>query len=242
MSHSLNVIRSLLFYIGFAAIIVLFGLLTTLLGICQLPARPLQEIATWGNKLIFIWLRICCGVRTEIVGLENMPSTPAVFLSNHESTWETFYLQRLFRPVSTILKRELLRVPFFGWGLYFMRPIPIDRSNPKAALRKVQLGGVQRLGEGNHVLVFPEGTRHKPSVGKHNYARSGAAIAIEAGAPIIPVVHNGSHCWPFDSFVKKPGTVTLIIGEAIETKGAKSRELTKQVQSWIETQRSQLPG
>ena len=231
--------RTLLFYVGFALIIVIFGLVSCVSGILRFPVSIHQQLVTTGNLLIMLWLRICCGIQIHLIGTENLPQQPAVILSNHESTWETFYLQRLFRPVSTTLKRELLRIPFFGWGLYFMQPIPIDRGSPKAALKQVNTVGQQRLQEGNNVLIFPEGTRHAREE-KKTYARSGAAIAINAGVSIIPVVHNAANCWPGDTYLKQPGTITVMIGHPIDTNGGDSRSLTEQVQEWIESQREAL--
>ena len=239
MKTALLWLRTLFFYLGFALIIVIFGLVSCVSGILHLPTRLHQNLVTTGNFLIMKWLRVCCGIKIRLVGAEYLPDSPAVILSNHESTWETFYLQRLFRPVSTTLKRELLRIPFFGWGLYFMHPIPIDRGNPKAALKQVNSVGQQRLKEGNNVLIFPEGTRHAREE-KKTYARSGAAIAINAGVSIIPVAHNAANCWPGDTYLKRPGIITVMIGNPIDTRESDSRSLTQQVQEWIETQREAL--
>lgn len=232
-------LRTACFYLGFALIVILFSLVSCLLGTLRVPARYHQDIVTIGNFLSIGWLRVCCGIKVRFIGRENLPKMPSVILSNHESTWETFYLQRLFRPVSTILKKELFRIPFFGWGLYFMQPISIDRGNPKAALKKVNTMGMQRLREGNNVLIYPEGTRHAATE-KKNYARSGAAIAISAGVKLIPVVHNASTCWPGNTYLKRPGTITVIVGAPIDTSGKDSRTLTNQVQEWIETHRKTL--
>lgn len=240
MAEAIRVTRSVFFYIGFALTIVVFGLLACFTGPI-LPTRPHQSLVTVGNFLALHWLRLTCGIRVEIEGLENLPGSPAVILSNHESTWETFYLQRLFRPVSTILKKELLRIPFFGWGLYFMKPIAIDRSNPKDALKKVLAGGIMRLKQGNNVLIYPQGSRHSHKA-RASYARSGAAIAIAAGVPLIPVVHNAATCWPSETFIKQAGVIKVIIGKPLETQGKDSRALTEAVQSWIESQRSEMPS
>ncbi|MGV6806380.1 MAG: lysophospholipid acyltransferase family protein [bacterium] len=219
--------------------IFIFGLLSCLLY-PFVPTRPHQRIVTLGNAFIVLWLRVTCGVRVNLVGAENLPDSPAVVLSNHESTWETFYLQRLLAPVSTTLKKELLRIPFFGWGLYFMRPIAIDRGNPRAALRQVLETGKQRIAEGNNVLIYPEGTRH--GGGKKQFARSGAAIAVESGVPVIPVAHNAGDHWPGRTFIKRPGTITVVVGTPIFNPGQDSRSVTSEVQQWIESQRASMGG
>jgi 1-acyl-sn-glycerol-3-phosphate acyltransferase len=170
------VIRSLLFYLVYIPLVGFFGLFSGTLG-WLLPFRWRQHVVAMGNYMMLGWFGLACGVRFQVTGLENIPARPFVALSKHQSGWETYYLQAILRPVCTILKRELLRYPFFGWGLAAMRPIAIDRSNPREALRQVMKQGQLRINEGNNVVIYPEGTRTDPGqVG--NYGRSGAALAI----------------------------------------------------------------
>lgn len=230
--------RTILFYVGYSAVIVVFSLLGLTVGML-LSHRSRQFLLTTGNALIIAWFSLMCGVRVVLRGRENIPATPFVALSSHQSAWETFYLQRLFCPVSTILKRELLRIPFFGWGLALTRPIAIDRSNPRDAMRQVLEQGVERLTDGNNVLIYPEGTRMRfGQSGK--YARSGAGLAIKAGAPVIPVAHNAGRCWPNDGWIKFPGTIHVVIGEPLATEGRDSRQVTEAAQQWIESQLAEL--
>jgi 1-acyl-sn-glycerol-3-phosphate acyltransferase len=164
-------------------------------------------------------------------------------MSKHQSQWETFYLQTLFNPLCTILKKELLLLPFFGWGLRVMEPIAIDRSSKRGALRTVQKTGLLRLQAGRSVLVFPEGTRTPPGE-KQPYARSGAHLAMAAGVPILPVAHNAGLRWPPGKLLKYPGTVTVVIGEPIETVDLGNLQdeklLTAKVEAWIESQSADL--
>src|SRR5690606_33636498 len=139
-------------------------------------------------------------IRVRVIGWQHVPAAPFVVLCNHQSPWETFYLQRRLRPVSTILKKELLKIPFFGWGLASVKPIAIDRDNPRAAIRAVMEQGQQRLAEGLNVIVYPEGTR-QPYGSVGNYARSGAALAAAAGVAILPVAHNAGRHWPPRKFL-----------------------------------------
>jgi 1-acyl-sn-glycerol-3-phosphate acyltransferase len=188
-----------------------------------------------GFNFWVLWsLKILCGVRYTVKGLENIPKDQAiVILAKHQSTWETMFLQMQFHPTSTILKRELFRIPFFGWGLAALRPIPIDRSNPRKALKQVKTVGGQRLSEGNNVLVFPEGTR-TPYGEVGNYARSGADIALASGVPLIPVAHNSGRCWPMHTLVKYPGTVTVSIGKPLDASESCSKKMTAAAKEWIE--------
>ncbi|MBB3048642.1 1-acyl-sn-glycerol-3-phosphate acyltransferase [Litorivivens lipolytica] len=225
-------VRTLLFYIGY---VLLTGWFSTT-GILFFWFTPLsirgRYLITW-NQWILIWLRLTCGVRYNVVG--SVPEGHYVVMAKHQSQWETFYLQHAFFPIGIVLKRELLKLPFFGWGLKLVDPIAIDRSNPKAALRYIMDEGTRRLKDGRRVLIFPEGTR--TSVGqKGTYARSGANMAIAAGVPVVPVSHNAGVCWPPKKFLKYPGTITVVIGEPIATDNISSRELTAKVEGWIEAE------
>ena len=230
----MQLLRSLIFYVVMASAALFFGLLGIFL--IPLPYRFRSHFFLGFNRVILWALRVICNVRYEVRGQENIPSNqPAVIVAKHQSTWETFFLQWFFHPTSTILKRELLRIPFFGWGLALLRPIPIDRSNPREALKRVKSIGMKRLQTGNHVLVFPEGTRTQ--VGETgNYARSGADIALNADTFIIPVAHNAGVHWPMDTLIKQPGVIQVSIGEPIATEGKNSKQLTQEAKSWIEAE------
>lgn len=228
--------RSFLFYPVYTLIVVFFSLVSCTVGLLM-PLRLRQEVVTWGNWLIIHWLNLCCGIRVRVIGRENLPTTPFVALSNHQSSWETYYLQRTLRPVSTILKRELLRIPIFGWGLAAVKPIAIDRNNPRQALKEVLSQGKARLTQGNNVIVYPEGTR-TPFGKTGNYGRSGAALAIAASVPVVPVAHNAGKYWPAHKFLKYPGTITVVFGSPIDTTGMDSKDLGQVVEGWItKTQR-----
>ena len=223
-------IRAVFFYTGLVVLVLLMSLSVCLVGF--FPFRYRQLCLTFGNKLIMAWLRITCGVKVKIVGLENIPDKACVVLSNHQSTWETFFLQHLFVPASVILKRELLWIPFFGWGLYAMRAIAIKRSKPAGAIRQVLKQGKQRLSKGIKVIIFPEGTRVRGSeVG--TFMTSGAALAKAAEVPILPVRHNAGQCWPAGSWLKTPGTISIVIGPTIATDSHNPRELTELSKQWI---------
>lgn len=231
-------LRSLLFFIGHNLTGVLLGIIALL--ILPLPYAWRWPIVTLWNRFTLFWLWFCCGIRVQIIGQRQKDHYPCVVLAKHQSTWETMFLQYYFGPVSTILKKELLRIPFFGWGLATLRPIAIDRSNPIQALKDVKRLGLLRLQQGNNLLIFPEGTRMPlGQVGK--YARSGADIACTANVPIVPIAHNAAECWPHRKFLKYPGTITVVIGDPIVTTGRDRKELTEAVQNWIETQIQQLP-
>ncbi len=230
-------LRSAVFYLGYA-------LLTVWFGVTVLPLRPLghllciRYINCWNSAAIH-WLKLVCGVRWEVRGLEHVPDRPFVIVAKHQSQWETFFLQLPFAPACTILKQELLDIPVFGWGLASVKPIAIDRSQPREAMKKILDDGCSRLADGLCVLIFPEGTRTDPgSVGR--YARGGADLAKKAGVPMLPVAHNAGECWPGKRFIKYPGLITVVIGEPIACDATDSRNLMNQASEWIEAEGNRI--
>ena len=188
-------------------------------------------------NIFVIWCgRIICGMDYRIKGMENLQERPTILLSKHQSAWETiFLLCKMPHPLVFVFKKELLYVPFFGWALGLLRMIPIDRSRGSDAFRQVVVHGKRRLADGQWIIMFPEGTRIP--VGKAGkYKSGGARLAIETGACIVPIAHNSGECWPKNSFIKKPGTITVSIGPVIETAGRSPEELMAQVEDWIETE------
>ena len=224
-------IRSLLFYLGYYVSLVPHGTLCIVIGIF-LPVKTRYRYFLLWNRFCLWWLKLTCGVRYEVVGRENVPPGPFVILANHQSPWETIFLYWEFQPACAILKKELLRIPFFGWSLRLLQPIAIDRSKPGQALQQLLEQGRQHLKDGINVLVFPEGTRVKPGAEK-KFSAGGAELAISAGTPVIPVAHNAGLCWPAHGIIKRPGTIQVVIGRPVATAGRDARELTREVETWI---------
>ena len=182
-----------------------------------------------------VWLTSAMlGIRYEVIGAEHVPSQPCVILAKHQSTWETFFLSGFFEPLSQVVKRELLYVPFFGWAMAMLKPIAIDRSNPKAALKQLAKQGHECLEQGAWVLIFPEGTRIPPGQSRR-FKPGGAHLAVNAGALAVPVAHNAGEFWS-KGFVKKPGMITVSIGPAIDPTGKTAEEVTRLAEQWIETE------
>lgn len=232
-------LRSFIFVLGHQ----LTGALAGLIAVIIWPIMPYSwrwRIVTCWNRFTLFWIFVCCGVRFKVIGQRHTDHYPCVIMAKHQSTWETMFLQYYFGPVSTILKKELLRIPFFGWGLASLRSIAIDRSNPIQALKDVKNKGLERIKQGNNLLIFPEGTR-MPVGTVGNYARSGADIAVSAGVPIIAVAHNAAECWPHKQFLKYPGTITVVLSEPINTAGKDRKILTEEVKQWIEGEIAKMP-
>jgi 1-acyl-sn-glycerol-3-phosphate acyltransferase len=196
------------------------------------PLTRYRIISSWSRLMIWTAAHVC-GIRYRVLGAHNVPAEPCIVLSKHESAWETLAFQVIFPPQVWVVKRELLWVPFFGWGLAMLSPIAIDRSDGRRALRQTLEQGRERLAEGFSIVVFPEGTRSAPGA-RGVYQAGGAWLAIQTGAPVLPVAHNAGDLWPRNSFLKYPGVVTISIGPAMRADGEKAAQLTRRVEEWIE--------
>ena len=183
------------------------------------------------------------GIRNRVTGFENLPKgelDPAVLLVKHQSTWETFSMVAIMpHPLAFVFKKELLYVPFFGWAMARMDMIHIDRSRRTEAFNKVVEQGQKLLAKGVWVIMFPEGTRI-PRGQKGRYQSGGTRLAIETGAPVIPVAVTSAKCWPRKAFIKKPGIVDISIGPPIPSVGRKPTELMREVEAWIEAEMLRL--
>ena len=183
-----------------------------------------------------LWLtKVFLNIRFEVKGAENVPDQPCVILSNHQSTWETFFLSAYFEPLSQVLKRSLLFVPFFGWAMAMLRPIAIDRDNPKAALKQLAKQGNECLEQGTWVLIFPEGTRMPVGqIGK--FTRGGASLAVNANLPVLPIAHDAGAYWPKQGWAKRAGTIKVVIGAPMYAEGTGPRaiaELNDRAFAWV---------
>ncbi|AAZ98298.1 phospholipid/glycerol acyltransferase [Thiobacillus denitrificans ATCC 25259] len=234
----MSLVRSLVFAVLQTALTILFSLVALLSFPFSAHAR--YRLITGYNHTV-IWLaRWVLGIRYVVEGREHLPAEPAVILAKHQSAWETVAFLFLFPPVSPVIKQELLKVPFFGWAFRMLSPIAIDRAAGREALKQIVRQGKDKLAQGFWVLVFPEGTRVAPGE-KGRYGIGGAWLAAESGAPVVPVAHNAGEVWPKNAFVKHPGTITVRIGPAIDSREKSAAELTRAVEAWIEAEMGRLP-
>ncbi len=227
-------LRSLLFYIGFVLSLIWFST-TGILFFSFLPYNIRSSYVLCWNRFVIFWLKWTCGLKVAVEGAENLPTTPYVALSKHQSSWETYFLQTFLAPVSIVLKRELLNLPFFGWGLRLTDPIAIDRGSPKQALKQTLEQGKNQISNQVSVLIFPEGTRTRTGA-EVKYARGGANIAVASEVPAVPIAHNGGEYWPSGGFIKYPGTITVKIGQPFSSVDNDSRVITEQAKVWIEAE------
>ena len=195
-------------------------------------AKILSKIVSFWISFILKLLRFLCSLDWEVKGLSNIPNSPVIVISNHQGQWEAFSMQYLFHPLCTLLKRELLYIPLWGWAMGLLKPIAINRGRPREALRQALDEGGDRLDRGLFVLFFPEGTRVK--AGQVNrYSRSSFELALRSNVPVLPIVHNSGDCWPAHKFLKYPGTIFLTIGKPRKVVDAK--ESAREVESWART-------
>lgn len=235
----MQALRSLLFAAGQIGSTLVFAPLALLTYPLPYAARY-AFIMQWCRFNLW-WLETTCGVHWRVSGLEHIPADSAIIACKHQSAWETLALTRLFPAQVWVLKRELLWIPFFGWGLAMLEPIAIDRKAGRKAVRALIEQGRQRLAQGRWVVVFPEGTRVAPGHSGH-YAAGAAVLAAQTGRPVIPVAHNAGTFWPRRGFIKHPGTIELVIGPPIFPQGQDPGELTTQIKAWIEATMERLEG
>lgn len=219
------------------AIVILAGAAVGVRG------EPLYRIARTWLRLVIEGLRVICGVRWRVSGMEHLPlgqTSPAILLVKHQSTFETFLLPVLMpHPLAYVFKKELLYVPFFGWAIGRLDMIHIDRSQRAQAFRKVVEQGVALLAKGVWIIMFPEGTRiARGQAGQ--YKSGGTRLAVATGAPVIPIAVTSAKVWPRKAFIKRPGVVDVSIGAPIPSAGRDPEELVREVETWIEAEMRRL--
>jgi 1-acyl-sn-glycerol-3-phosphate acyltransferase len=232
-------IRSAIYAVYQSITAIIFSLLGVLLWPLPFSCRY-RVVSLWARSNLWV-LKVVCQIRMEVDGLENIPDEPCVILCKHQSAWETLALQAVFPPQVWVLKRELLWIPFFGWGLASLNPIAIDRKAGRQALNQVIQQGKARLADGAWVVVFPEGTRVASGYIK-KFGIGGARLAVESGCPVVPVAHDAGKIWPRQGFIKYPGVVKLTIGTKITTEGRAASDINQQVFEWMSSQMTLLEG
>ena len=238
----MNFIRSVLHLLWMAVTVVPWALFVVAISYVVSSTTLYWICAGWLRTAVIggTWI---LGIRNRVQGMENLPQgaqDPAVLLVKHQSTWETFVMPAIMpHPLAYVFKKELLRVPFFGWAMGRLDMIHIDRSQKARAFAKVVQQGRRLMQDGVWVIMFPEGTRiPRGQVGE--YKTGGTRLAIAAGVPVIPIAVTSARCWPTKAFVKRPGTVDISIGKPISSEGRKADELMAEVQDWIESEMRRL--
>jgi 1-acyl-sn-glycerol-3-phosphate acyltransferase len=234
----MNLLRSVIFFIVSLLVTAFYGVLVPPFSfVSQKIGYALAR--SWGLQIVRL-AKLICGIDYNILGMENLPSTPSIVMAKHQSAWETVSLLAFMPRASWIIKRELVYVPFVGWALASLKSIAIDRKSGKNARDQILEQGREYLAAGQWVIIFPEGTRVAPGQ-KGRYGIGGAWLASQTGTPIVPIAHNAGELWRRNAFIKSAGTVTMSIGPVIETKDKTSLEIIRQVEAWIENEMARLP-
>lgn len=216
---------------------------TVMLLLFWIPRVPMYRIAASWCQTNLRGARWICGIRHQAIGVENIPTGAGVgghvVMSKHSSTWETLALTIFFPPLAYVAKKELLALPFFGWGFALASPITIDRKAGTDAMQQIATQGRARFEQGFWIVIYPEGTRIRAGT-RAKYKTGGARLALQLGVPIVPVAHNAGWIWPKGVFGKRPGTVTISFGPPISTVGKDAQKLTAEVEQWIEGEVARL--
>jgi 1-acyl-sn-glycerol-3-phosphate acyltransferase len=233
-------VRSILFTLFQGVMTFLFAGL--MLATFWLPRVGRYRMAAAWCRINLVAARLICGIRSRAVGLEALHrhfDTPHIVMSKHSSTWETLALTQYFPPLAYVAKKELLSIPFFGWGFALASPITIDRKAGTDAMVQIMQQGQERFAQGFWIVIYPEGTRIRAGT-RAKYKTGGARLAIAMKAPIIPVAHNAGYVWPKGIYGKRPGTITISFGDPIHPQGKDPQSLIAEIETWIENEVARL--
>jgi len=226
-------IRSLAFTLLWFLVTVAFGIVVLVSALLPLSIEQRYVIPrAWAHTVLWLLGRIC-GLGYVIEGRERLPGRPFISLWKHSSAWETVAQMLVVPTASWLLKREVIWIPIVGWAVSTYKPIAINRRAGASAVNQVVRQGRERLAAGMGVIVYPEGTRVPPGETR-KYGISGALLATESGAPVVPIAHNSGYFWRRRGIIKRPGTIRVVIGDPIDPAGLDPRQVNERAQQWIE--------
>lgn len=200
-------LRILLFKLGLYIWTLIIG------GIIGLPTLVLgRDYAvfiqtSWGRGALVL-LRVICGVTYEVRGLDRVPAGPVLIASKHQSAWDTIIFLLHFKAPTFIFKKELLRIPIYGWFCLKTGMVPIDRQGGGAALKAMLRAAADRIREGRSIVIFPEGTRVKPG-NTIAYNPGVAGLYKHLDVPVVPVALNSGLIWPKGGLVRVGGVIRI---------------------------------
>ncbi len=223
-------VRSTLFWITFLPVLLLSASALSLVFYLPLKFR-IGIVRFWIGYSLWC-LRVICGLKYTVEGLENIPEHGFIVMSKHSSTWETIAIQSFFRPLVWVVKRELTWIPFFGWALKAMDAIALNRGTGRKAINQLIKESQYHMDRGRILMLFPEGTRVLPKQRKP-FKIGGAIVSQRTGYSVLPIAHNAGEFWPRHSWIKWPGTIRVVIGKPIDPEGKKADEIIDEVASWI---------
>lgn len=237
---TLAAVRSAVFYAWMGITVVPWALALMLVSLMA-PRTTVWWCAVSWFRVVLFGCRWILGIQVRVQGLENLPrDSTAVLLSKHQSTLETLLLPTLVaHPLAFVFKRELLRIPFFGWSMARLNMIHIDRESRAASMKSIISQGSALLAQGTSVILFPEGTRVAPGQ-RGTYQTAGTRLAVEAGVPVVPIAVTAGTCWPRAVLQKRAGVVDVSFGTPIPSQGKEPRALMREVEEWIEAEMQRL--
>ena len=242
MRYTAALFRSVIHMAWMLVTVIPWGIIMLLMSL-GVRGTPLYWMAVRWLRWSIDGARVILGIRVRVHGMENLPDgakSPAILLVKHQSTFETFLLPTLMpHPLAYVFKKELLYVPFFGWAMGRLDMIHIDRRQRAKAFNRVVAQGKDLLAQGIWIIMFPEGTRIARGA-KGSYKSGGTRLAIDTGAPVLPIAVSSAKCWPRKAFVKFPGVVDVSIGVPIQSQGRQADELMREVEHWIESEMHRL--
>ena len=233
MQHLRSLIYTVMLFLTtafFAIVVIVFMWLP--------PARLYAVPRTWARLNLWL-LKTLCGLDYRIEGAEHLPDVPFISMWKHSSTWETIAQMLLVPRASWLLKREILWVPLLGWAIARFKPIAIDRKAGGTAVNQVVTQGRERLSEGLGVIIYPEGTRVAPGETR-KFGMSGALLASQSGAPLVPIAHDSGYYWRRRGLLKRPGTIRVVIGPPLDPRGLEPREITERAKEWVDSTVAEL--
>ncbi len=233
----MRLIRSTLFILGMTISTLIWVIPSIFARL--LPYRLCFHIVSRWCAFNVFWLRITCGIRYEVSGLDNIPSQACVIISNHQSTWETLAFPSIFPTLTWVIKKELLYIPLFGWGIASTQPIALNRKQGQKSFQQLIKDGKTKLALGRFILIFPEGTRI-PYEEERPLKIGGFVLAKKAKTDILPVAHDAGRLWPRKGFLKTPGTIHLHIGKPISTLGRSTQQLRDEYSHWLHETRKNI--
>jgi 1-acyl-sn-glycerol-3-phosphate acyltransferase len=240
----MNVVRSLLVFTWLVLTLIPCGIALVLASLFLKDEKVWWWFAVPWLRGVVEAARIIGGVKYRIHGEENLPAVHdmrrVILCPKHQSTWETFFFPSMTsHPLAYVFKKELLRIPFFGWSIGAIDMIHIDRSKGKESWQKVAEQGTELMDRGKWIIMFPEGTRTERGK-KGNYKAGATRLAVETGAHVVPIAVTSGRCWPRRTFALRPGVIDVSIGQPVSADGREPGELMDEIERWIEAEMHRL--
>ena len=230
-------IRSTIFILFQTVSVSIWGILVLLFAPFMNISQRYTFTMIWPKMNIFL-AKFLLEIDYELEGYKNLEAhndSPVIICSNHQSAWETFFFANgLLKNICFVFKKELLLIPFFGWGIGLLKMIHIDRKAGKKALDQIIHQTPKQIALNRWIVFFPEGTRAKPGE-TLKYKIGAAVLSNHFGIPIIPIAHNSGKYWKKNAWIKKKGMISLKIGPAVNPKNKSPEQIISEVRDWIQS-------